>query len=65
MMSETKAEIVDEAEEEADKIDEQYRRGLVTEDERLRELELIWNEARDSLPTDVEEETARVRTRST
>ena len=53
-MSETKPEIVDKAEAEADKIDKQYRRGLVTENERLRELELIWNEARDTLAADVE-----------
>ncbi len=32
------------AEEEAEKVERQYRRGLVTEDERLRELEVIWNE---------------------
>jgi DNA-directed RNA polymerase subunit beta' len=55
VMSETKSEIVDKAESEADKIDRQYRRGLVTENERLRELEVIWNEARDQLSRDVEE----------
>jgi DNA-directed RNA polymerase subunit beta' len=53
-MSETKTEIVDKAEAEADRIDKQYRRGLVTENERLRELEVIWNEARDTLAADVE-----------
>ena len=34
---------------EAEQIERQYRRGLVTEDERLRELEVIWNDARDEL----------------
>jgi DNA-directed RNA polymerase subunit beta' len=53
--SETKAEIVDKAEEEASRIERQYRRGLVTEDERLRELERIWNAARDELTDDVEQ----------
>ena len=55
VMSETKSEIVEKAETEAEKIDKQYRRGLVTENERLRELEVIWNEARDDLSRDVEE----------
>jgi DNA-directed RNA polymerase subunit beta' len=55
VMSETKAGILEQAETEADKIDKQYRRGLVTENERLRELEVIWNEARDTLSRDVEE----------
>ena len=63
-MSETKPEIVDKAEAEAEKIERQYRRGLVTEDERLRELEVIWNEARDTLAADVEKRLA-ARTRST
>jgi DNA-directed RNA polymerase subunit beta' len=54
-LSETKAELVQAAEEEADRVERQYRRGLVTEDERLRELELIWNECRDQLQRDVEE----------
>jgi DNA-directed RNA polymerase subunit beta' len=55
VMSETKAEILEKAETEAEKIDKQYRRGLVTENERLRELEVIWNEARDQLSHDVEQ----------
>src|SRR5690606_31961928 len=53
-MSETKTAIVEEAEEEASRIERQYRRGLVTDDERLRELERIWNAARDQLTNDVE-----------
>jgi len=55
VMSDTKAELLAKADEEADKIERQYRRGLVTEDERLRELELIWNSARDELARDVED----------
>jgi len=42
------------AEEKADKLERQYRRGLVTDDERLRELEVIWNEVRDDLSKQVE-----------
>ncbi|HYJ13300.1 MAG TPA: DNA-directed RNA polymerase subunit beta' [Thermomicrobiales bacterium] len=52
--SETKPGIVSKAEELALGIERQYRRGLVTEDERLRELEDIWNDARDTLSKDVE-----------
>src|SRR4051794_29594411 len=55
VMSETKPAILEKAELEADRIDKQYRRGLVTESERLRELEVIWNEARDTLSVDVEQ----------
>ncbi|MGH2535724.1 MAG: DNA-directed RNA polymerase subunit beta' [Thermomicrobiales bacterium] len=55
VMSETKSELLQSADDEADKIERQYRRGLVTEDERLRELELIWNGARDQLAKDVED----------
>ena len=53
-MSDTKPAIVKKAEDEADVVERQYKRGLVTDDERLRELEVIWNEARDTLQTDVE-----------
>ncbi|MBA3378210.1 MAG: DNA-directed RNA polymerase subunit beta', partial [Chloroflexia bacterium] len=52
--SETKPKIVGDAEKLALAIERQYRRGLVTEDERLRELEAIWNGARDELSKDVE-----------
>jgi DNA-directed RNA polymerase subunit beta' len=53
-MSETKPALLATAEGEAEQIEKQYRRGLVTEDERLRELEVIWNHARDTLQQDVE-----------
>jgi DNA-directed RNA polymerase subunit beta' len=52
--SDTKKELVDIAQTAADAVDRQYRRGLVTAPERLRELEVIWNHARDTLTDDVE-----------
>jgi DNA-directed RNA polymerase subunit beta' len=54
VLSDTKAELLRKAEEEAEQIERQYKRGLVTDDERLRELEVIWNECRDQLQKDVE-----------
>ena len=54
VMSTTKGDLLEKADEAADKLDRQYRRGLVTDDERLRELEVIWNDARDQLSKDVE-----------
>jgi len=56
LTSETKPAILEQAETDAEKIDKQYRRGLVTENERLRELEVIWNEARDTLAANVEKQ---------
>jgi len=55
VMSETKPELLREADEKADRLERQFRRGLVTEDERLRELEVIWNDVRDQLAKDVED----------
>ena len=54
VMSETKPGLLKIADEDAEKVERQYRRGLVTDEERLRELEVIWNEARDTLQRDVE-----------
>jgi DNA-directed RNA polymerase subunit beta' len=54
VMSPSKGELVRGAEDKADRLERQYRRGLVTDDERLRELEVIWNEARDAVAKDVE-----------
>jgi DNA-directed RNA polymerase subunit beta' len=54
-MTETKPAIVAAAEEEAGRIDSAWRRGLTSEEERLRELERIWNDARDQIATDVEQ----------
>ncbi len=53
-MTETKPAIVEAAEEEAARIDRSWRRGLTSEEERLRELERIWNDARDQIASDVE-----------
>ena len=55
VMSETKAEMLKGADAEAEVIERNFRRGLVTEDERLRELEVIWNGTRDRLAADVED----------
>jgi DNA-directed RNA polymerase subunit beta' len=55
VMSDKKDGLLKDADERADKIERQYRRGLVTDQERLRELELIWNTTRDELAKHVEE----------
>jgi DNA-directed RNA polymerase subunit beta' len=55
VMSEKKDDLLRDADERAERIERQYRRGLVTEQERLRELELIWNTTRDELAKYVEE----------
>ena len=55
VMSEKKDELLKDADERADRLERQYRRGLVTDSERLRELELIWNTTRDELAKHVEE----------
>jgi DNA-directed RNA polymerase subunit beta' len=55
IMSETKPAILASAEKEADTLDRQYQRGMLTEEERIRELEQIWKGARDQLTKDVED----------
>ncbi len=55
VMSDKKDELLKDADERADRLERQYRRGLVTDSERLRELELIWNTTRDELAKHVEE----------
>jgi DNA-directed RNA polymerase subunit beta' len=55
VMSGEKAGLLKEADERAERTERQYRRGLVTDQERLRELELIWNTTRDELAKHVEE----------
>ncbi|MFT4037766.1 MAG: DNA-directed RNA polymerase subunit beta' [Thermomicrobiales bacterium] len=55
VMSDKKDELLKDADERADRLERQYRRGLVTDTERLRELELIWNTTRDDLAKHVEE----------
>ena len=48
-----KPEMVAAADEAVEKVERQYKRGLMTEDERLREIEAIWNKCRDDLQTDI------------
>jgi DNA-directed RNA polymerase subunit beta' len=55
VMSPEKEALLNDADERAERIERQYRRGLVTEQERLRELEVIWNTTRDELARHVEE----------
>jgi DNA-directed RNA polymerase subunit beta' len=55
VMSPEKDALLSDADERAERIERQYRRGLVTEQERLRELEVIWNTTRDELARHVEE----------
>jgi len=42
---EKKKEILEEAEQQVQKVEQQYRRGLITEDERYRKVIGIWNDA--------------------
>ena len=47
VIPEEKNQILAEAEAEVERVEEQYRRGLITEDERYRKVIGIWNEATD------------------
>ncbi|MGQ9496876.1 MAG: DNA-directed RNA polymerase subunit beta' [Desulfotomaculales bacterium] len=47
VIPEEKSRILAEAEAEVERVEEQYRRGLITEDERYRKVIGIWNEATD------------------
>jgi DNA-directed RNA polymerase subunit beta' len=51
-----KGDIIAAADVEAGRVERQFRRGLVTEEERLREIERIWNGARDDVRDDVEDQ---------
>ncbi|MEJ7762178.1 MAG: DNA-directed RNA polymerase subunit beta', partial [Thermomicrobiales bacterium] len=53
-MSATKPGRLAIADAQAEQLEKQFQRGLVTEEERLRELEVIWNSARDEISDDVE-----------
>ncbi|MGB3328812.1 MAG: DNA-directed RNA polymerase subunit beta' [Thermomicrobiales bacterium] len=53
-LSVKKGEVIAAADEKAARVERQFRRGLATEDERLSEIERIWNEARDEVRDDVE-----------
>lgn len=46
---EEKPQILEEAEQKADMVMKQYRRGLITEDERYERVISIWNEAKDKI----------------
>ena len=41
------------ADEAIERVERQYKRGLMTQEERLREIEEIWNQTRDELQIDV------------
>ncbi len=49
-----KAEIIQRADQRVVEVERQYRRGLITDAERHREIVTIWNEARDELAQVVE-----------
>ena len=51
-----KPEIIDAADQRVGEVERQYRRGLITDSERYREVISIWNEARDVLSDAVESE---------
>jgi len=53
-LSKKKGEVISAADEAAARVERQFRRGLSTEEERLREIEEIWNAARDEVRDDVE-----------
>jgi DNA-directed RNA polymerase subunit beta' len=52
---ETKQRILDENEKRAQKVEQQYRRGIITDDERRQELIEIWTEATDRVTRAMEE----------
>ncbi len=51
-----KPEIIESADQRVAEVERQYRRGLITDSERYREVISIWNEARDDLSDAVESE---------
>ena len=50
-----KQEILDEFERRAEKVESQFRKGIITDDERRQELIEIWTEARARVAADMEE----------
>jgi DNA-directed RNA polymerase subunit beta' len=52
----SKQKILDEHEKRAQKVEGQYRRGIITDDERRQELIEIWTEATDSVTKAMEDE---------
>ncbi|MDR2183985.1 MAG: DNA-directed RNA polymerase subunit beta', partial [Clostridiales bacterium] len=53
---ESKAEIIDEAEKEVEKVTRMFRRGLMTNDERHERVVDIWNKASDTIADNLIEE---------
>ena len=54
-ISKTKGEIVEEAQKTVDKINTQYKRGLITEEERFNKVIDTWNGATDQVKAELEE----------
>ncbi len=52
----TKAAILDEHEKRASKVESQYRKGIITDDERRQELIEIWTQATDEVKDAMEEQ---------
>ncbi len=52
-LSPEKPAMLAEADEQVEKVERQYKRGLMTPEERLREIEEIWNRTRDELQADI------------
>ena len=53
-ISKTKGEIVEEAQKVVDKINKQYKRGLITEEERFNKVIETWNGATDQVKEELE-----------
>lgn len=54
-ISKNKAEIVAESQKMVDKINKQYKRGLITEEERYNKVVETWNGAKDKVQAELEE----------
>ncbi|AXY26638.1 DNA-directed RNA polymerase subunit beta' [Suicoccus acidiformans] len=57
---ESKHQILEEAHEHVEKITKQYRRGLITEDERYNSVIRTWEKAKDDIQDDLVEELPRL-----
>lgn len=55
VISKNKAEIVNESQKLVDKINKQYKRGLITEEERYNKVIETWNGAKDQVQDELEE----------
>ena len=53
-ISKTKGEVVEEAQKLVDKINKQYKRGLITEEERFNKVIDTWNNATDQVKAELE-----------